>query len=62
MTLPMRWLPKVPLFSTAKMHAHPRSLLDSTLTSFLKYNLWRPLDHLMVYDSLLKSGSIKNSI
>jgi len=27
-------------------------------TSFLKYNLWRPLDHLMVYYSLLKLASI----
>jgi hypothetical protein len=59
MTLPIRWLPKMPLFSPEKMHAHPRSLLDSTLNFFFKkYNLWRPSDHLMVYYSLLKLGRI----
>jgi len=36
MTLPIRWPPKVPLFSPAKMHAHPRGLLDSTPNFFFK--------------------------
>jgi hypothetical protein len=36
MTLPIRWLPKMPLFSHEKMHAHPRSLLDATSNFLFK--------------------------
>jgi len=58
MTLLSRCPSKMPLLSIEKMHVHPRRVLDVPQTSFSKYNRWRPLDHPVAYNGLLKQGSI----